>query len=208
MPGLPNDHYHAFADPMVFALVGIGAAAAVGAWRERRADRPHGAGGRTALGASRRSDAGCRATAADRHGAGRAAGVAVVALVGWNLLNQPPAVAADGGFPAAEAAAQRILAGRRQPTVALRSLPSFKPADAYGYPLVRAGRPVGADESATQTLVILCDDLFEAAIGAPCGGPAEDASLAAKPFQPPFALESSVPFEAAPGRWVTVYNVH
>ena len=25
--GLPNDHYHAFADPMVFVLVGIGAAA-------------------------------------------------------------------------------------------------------------------------------------------------------------------------------------
>ncbi|HET7472741.1 MAG TPA: hypothetical protein VFJ71_06425, partial [Candidatus Limnocylindrales bacterium] len=28
VPGLPNDHYHAFADPMVVALVGIGAAAA------------------------------------------------------------------------------------------------------------------------------------------------------------------------------------
>ena len=27
VPGLPNDHYHAFADPMVFALVGMGAAA-------------------------------------------------------------------------------------------------------------------------------------------------------------------------------------
>ena len=26
--GLPNDHYHAFADPMVFVLVGLGAGAA------------------------------------------------------------------------------------------------------------------------------------------------------------------------------------
>ena len=27
IPGLPNDHYHAFADPMVFVLLGLGAAA-------------------------------------------------------------------------------------------------------------------------------------------------------------------------------------
>ena len=33
IPGLPNDHYHAFADPMVFVLVGLGVAAA---WRIRR----------------------------------------------------------------------------------------------------------------------------------------------------------------------------
>ncbi len=30
VPGLPNDHYHAFADPMVFAIVGMGAG---GLWR-------------------------------------------------------------------------------------------------------------------------------------------------------------------------------
>ena len=27
VPGLPNDHYHAFADPMVVVLVGLGLAA-------------------------------------------------------------------------------------------------------------------------------------------------------------------------------------
>ena len=32
IPGLPNDHYHAFADPMVFTLVGLGAGAL---WRVR-----------------------------------------------------------------------------------------------------------------------------------------------------------------------------
>ena len=76
VPGLPNDHYHAFADPMVFALVGIGAAAAVGAWR--RATPPTGrmapADGRRRSRVTGRRDAGCRATAADRHRAGRAAG--------------------------------------------------------------------------------------------------------------------------------------
>ena len=38
MPGLPNDHYHAFADPMVFVLLGLGVAAVV-----RTIPRPGGA---------------------------------------------------------------------------------------------------------------------------------------------------------------------
>ena len=37
--GLPNDHYHAFADPMVFVLVGLGAGAAASL---RSAARPSG----------------------------------------------------------------------------------------------------------------------------------------------------------------------
>ncbi len=51
--GLPNDHYHAFADPMVFVLVGMGAA---GLWRLGRAAgvRPEGVAGagRAAAGAA------------------------------------------------------------------------------------------------------------------------------------------------------------
>ncbi len=35
VPGLPNDHYHAFVDPMIFSLIGIGLAA-VARGRERR----------------------------------------------------------------------------------------------------------------------------------------------------------------------------
>jgi hypothetical protein len=38
VPGLPNDHYHAFADPMVFVLLGLGVAAVV-----RTITRPGGA---------------------------------------------------------------------------------------------------------------------------------------------------------------------
>ena len=33
MPGLPNDHYHAFLDPIVFLLAGLGAG---GLWRTGR----------------------------------------------------------------------------------------------------------------------------------------------------------------------------
>ena len=71
--GLPNDHYHAFADPMVVVLVGIGRGGA----RPRGAGRPLGAASRPAASWS--------------------------ALVGWNLAHLPPAVNPDGGYPAARA---------------------------------------------------------------------------------------------------------
>ena len=46
VPGLPNDHYHAFADPMVFVLVGLGVAAA----RSRRLRRARAAAAGPAVG--------------------------------------------------------------------------------------------------------------------------------------------------------------
>ena len=48
--------------------------------------------------------------------------------------------------------------------------------------------------------VMLCDDLFREAIGAACGGPAEDAAARAAGWG---ALLDR--FEAAPGRWMSVY---
>jgi len=185
--GLPNDHYHAFADPLVFVMVGLGVAAAVKASR---------AG---AIGA----------------------GIVVVALLGWNILHLPPGVHPDGGFPAAEGAAARIvarLAGAGVPadaTIVLRSLPAFKSTEAYGYPLIRAGahvdvatpqgRAVGswiADASGTPpALVVVCDRTFETAIGAPCGGPAESADPDTAPYGSPVDR-----FEAAPGRVITIYT--
>jgi hypothetical protein len=181
VPGLPNDHYHAFADPMVFTLVGLGAAAL---WR-----------GPTSANAE----------------AGRLVGrvvavVGVVALLGWNLANQPPAVHPDGGFPAAEMAAVRIANTTTGGEVTLRSLPDFKSSEAYAYPLVRAGRIVhmargSVGAGAPGTLVVVCDSLFEEAIGAPCGGPAE-ARIA-----PPDRYGQPVDrFEAAPGRTISVYR--
>ncbi len=188
-PGLPNDHYHAFADPMAFTLVGLGAAALV------------------------------------RSVPGRVlAVVALTALLGWNLSHLPPAVHPDGGFPDVERAAARVdavlsAAGvERDSVVAIESLPDFKSTESMAYPLVRLGRAVAAMTSQglspgstmpdtigvaapSGAVVLLCDSLFEAAIGAPCGGEAE--AIARAGIAIDWLLER---FEAAPGRWVSVYG--
>ena len=150
-----------------------------------------------------------------------AAGVVVV-LVAWNLTHLPPAVHPDGGFPAGETAGARVdavLSGAgvdRAAVALLRSLPDFKSTEAVAYPLVRLGRSVQAETpqglapgsvtaaSPPAAVVLLCDDLFHEAIGAHCGGPAETAAApdAGGPVNGPL-LER---FEAAPGRWVSVYG--
>ena len=170
IPGLPNDHYHAFADPMVFTLVGLGAGAL---WRVRPSRTAAPGAGAAELPDTARED-------------GRTVPVgpavvvvALAVLIAWNLVNQPPAVHPDGGFPAAETAGARILAATGADTpITLRSLPDFKSTEAYAYPLHprrRHGRsptqgsgPVATSDGA---LVVICDSLFEEAIGAPCGGP-------------------------------------
>jgi len=175
IPGLPNDHYHAFADPIVFTVVGLGAAA-VARWRPAGASVPAGSVVAAAL---------------------------VAILVAFNLSRQPPAVVADGGWPAARAAAARVMAIGPSP-ISLASLPAFKSADAMRFPLVAAGAVVlpGTAAPTTQpaTRVVLCDSLFETAIGAACGGPAEDQFVGVATLVDRF--------EAAPGRWVSVYVAH
>jgi 4-amino-4-deoxy-L-arabinose transferase-like glycosyltransferase len=181
VPGLPNDHYHAFADPMVVALVGIGTAALIrrGPWAARLA-----------------------------------AGSIVVLIVGFNLATQPAAVAPDGGWRAAQAAAQRVASGSGAGGVVLDSLPAFKSDEALRFPLERLAvpilgptDPIRFDPAVDRSLVILCDQLFHEAIGASCGGSAEDARaaalLAASPLRPSLADR----FEAAPGRWISVYRL-
>jgi 4-amino-4-deoxy-L-arabinose transferase-like glycosyltransferase len=179
VPGLPNDHYHAFADPIVIVLVAIGLAA---------------------LG---------RVGAASGRPVAPTAAVALAVVVGlgaWNLSREPPAVAPDGGWPAAAAAADRIARQLPPGPTEIVSLPPFKGPDAVRFPLVKIGAqlpalvaPTAAPTSGVAARIILCDNLFEATIGAPCGGPAEDA-LAAK-----VGLALIDRFEAAPGRWVSVY---
>lgn len=181
--GLPNDHYHAFADPLVFVLVGIGAAALV-----REVSGPAGS---------------LLATAG------------VLALLAWNVTHLPPAVHPDGGFPAGDRAGVRVdealsAAGfDRGAASMLRSLPDFKSTEAVAYPLVRLGRAVQAEtpqgyapgstsSGAGSALVLLCDQLFREAIGADCGGPAEDAAVGGQGR----LLDR---FEAAPGRWISIY---
>ena len=203
VPGLPTDHYHTFADPMVFTLLGLGAAALASGsartdgWSSRRLVGP------------------------------TLAAVGVVAMLGWNLTHLPPAVHPDGGFPAGEAAAARIdtvlsTAGvERLDVIRLQSLPEFKSTEAMVYPLARLGRlyvgdvpkgvaPGSLDPTEVSShggfdgLVLLCDDRFREAIGTVCGGPAEATITpdgGGSTFGP--LLDR---FEAAPDRYVSVYG--
>jgi 4-amino-4-deoxy-L-arabinose transferase-like glycosyltransferase len=176
IPGLPNDHYHAFADPMIFIVIGLGAGA-LARWRPN--GQPVGI---------------------------VAAATACAVAVAFNASIWPPAVAPDGGWPAGEAAADRILdsvglGSVPDPLPVLHGLPTFKSADAVRFPLVRRGMATW-DQTATSegwSHVVLCDELFRDAIGADCGGPAEDALVAE------FGVGLADRFEAAPGRWISVY---
>ncbi|MDQ3126930.1 MAG: glycosyltransferase family 39 protein [Chloroflexota bacterium] len=199
IPGLPNDHYHAFADPMVVVIVAIGLAALV----------------RAGLAADR------AAGALARVGPPIGAGAIVLGLVAWNLVHQPPRVVADGGWPAAQRAAARVIDVIGSDGAILSSLPVFKSDEALRFPLQRAGvelaaprpdRGVGQADSATPR-VVLCDQLFSSILNADCGGTAEDRWVAnpASNLAPPAnadvgSLRPILRFEASPGRWISIYR--
>ncbi len=167
VPGLPNDHYHAFLDPVVLALVGLGAAGlakAVARSAPKRVARLLSAGIPVVI----------------------TAGLAAIAVTAW-----PPAVSPDGGWRLADAAAAHVIdvvdAGwpAGEPRL-LASLPDFKPDDAMRFPLEHRGFPlepaldepvkVGVPDVGVVTIV--CDPLFDQTAGFACGGPAEDRWLA------------------------------
>jgi hypothetical protein len=109
-PGLPNDHYHAFLDPLVFALVGVGLA-------------------RLARGLPGAAPA-----------AGRVAATAIISvLVAVGVLGWPPEVSPDGGWRLADRAAARVIAVTGDRAFALDGIPPFKSADALRFPLERRG---------------------------------------------------------------------
>ncbi|MEO6207488.1 MAG: glycosyltransferase family 39 protein [Candidatus Limnocylindrales bacterium] len=189
--GLPNDHYHAFADPMVVVLVGIGAAAIGGASRLGSSVAIAGllalvGWNLTHLPPAVHPDGG--------YPAGQVAGDRVLAALGR------AGVTSDD-------------------VVLLRSLPDFKSTESVAYPLVRAGQSLiaetptgvapgsvigaagGARAGEAVALVLLCDDLFIESNGAACGGPAEDGTADVQLWGP--ILDR---FEAHPGRWVSVYG--
>jgi 4-amino-4-deoxy-L-arabinose transferase-like glycosyltransferase len=165
---LPVDHYHAYVDPAILTLLGLGAAAL---WRRDRAGRVLAVAG-------------------------------VAALVGWNLATQPPAVASNGSWPEARAAAARLAAEIRGVPTALLDVPPFKPVAAYSYPLALLGvTPVEAP--AASRLVVICDDLFQQVVGAACRGPAETAALARAGIARPLLVDR---FSPSPGRTISVYD--
>ncbi len=127
------------------------------------------------------------------------ASVALAAVVAVSVAHWPAAVAADGGWPAAQAAAVRLEADAGTSELTLVNLPYFKGADAYGYPLTLDGvRLVGPAESGT--VVILCDaGWFDG-----CGGTAEATWVA--DWLPGQNVRLIDRFEPAPGRILSVFR--
>jgi len=163
------DHYHLALDPMVFALLGLGAAVL---WRRL---------------------------------AGRVVVVgAVTAIAAWNLVAVPlPAVNADGGWPAGFAAGRRVVEVNGSRPAAIAGSPRFKKTTAVDYPVTMLGHPPVPAADATR-VTVLCDALFEEVVGLACRGPAEEARLAEVGIAPgPLVTR----FEAAPGRWISVYEI-
>lgn len=193
-PGLPNDHYHAFLDPLVIALVATGLARLAA-----RALHPSGA----AL------------TAARAVGIGIAAAASVV-LVVVEVAAWPPAVSPDGGWRLADQAAAHLVeevdAGwpPDEPRL-LASLPTFKPDDAMRFPLARHGMdlqpPIVGDPTPgtlpTGVVVAVCDPLFDDVTGLPCGDVAETAWIATA--YPPSTMQLVDRFRAGDRRVLSVY---
>jgi hypothetical protein len=194
-PGLPNDHYHAFLDPVVVALVGAGTARLAQAAPAGAPDRPM---------------SGARLL-------GPASAIALTALLAAvSVTAWPPAVSPDGGWRLADAAAAHIVdvvdAGwpPDEPRL-LVSLPVFKPDDAMRFPLARRGLalqpPVETQTTGTSlpvgVVVVVCDPLFDDATGAPCGTLAEDGWLA--DAYPPSTMQLIERFRAGSRRIISIY---
>ena len=183
--GLPNDHYHASLDPIVVMLIAIPAAwlfaKAAGAWR-----------------ATRRIPAGL---------ATLALGAGIAAIVLTAVVRKPPAFDPNG-WRAMELAGARVVDLAEERQISVAGLPDFKLPDAITYPIAYAGGRLapGPTVGGNELFVVACDRLFEAAIGAPCGGPAEDAWAAddARPM-PGAALALIERFDASPRTSISVY---
>ena len=189
--GLPNDHYHAFADPLVFVLVGLGAAALV---REIRRPGRMGRGDRADRGTGRLER---HAPPTGRPSRWRFPGGGACRRCGSIRRWRTAALDRTG----------RPCSGRSR--TSSRPRPSRTPSSAWVEPCLprhRMGsRPVAAWPlpARPEGLVLLCDQLFRDAIGADCGGPAESA-VAPDAGGPDWGVLLDR-FEVAPGRWVSVY---
>ena len=119
-PGLPNDHYHSFLDPLVLALVGAGLAGV--------------ARGSASVGADARPG-----RAARRLARLVAAGLGTV-LVAVSVIAWPPAVSPDGGWRLADQAAGETIAtlDGDQP-MRSEGIPPFKSTNAMRFPLEHRG---------------------------------------------------------------------
>lgn len=168
---LPTEQYHVIADPLVLVAAGL---ILGGLWQ---ATRTHW------LTLSRRA----------------AAVAAVGAFLGWNAGHMPPLVSPDGGWPAAQAAAQRLERDAAGSSLALVPLFEPKGIDAYAYPLSRDGMTLSAPGSAT-TVALLCDTFWLDG----CAGSAERDWLVTSRAGTGLTLVDR--FAAAPDRILSVYR--
>jgi 4-amino-4-deoxy-L-arabinose transferase-like glycosyltransferase len=178
--GLPNDHYHAFLDPVVVILASVTGIAMAS----------------PAAGPRPRVDVTARALLA----------IALVAVVGLEVSRWPRAADPNGGWPTMQAAGARIVETTGQDPVALVGIPGFKSPDAIGFPIVYAGGALADDPSSAGFIVVPCDRLFESVVGADCGGPAEDRQmryLAAGGHPLPTLVAR---FDASPRTAISIYR--
>jgi hypothetical protein len=127
------------------------------------------------------------------------ASVALASLVAVGIGNWQPLMAPDGGWQAAQVATARLERDAAGQELALIALPSFIPADAYGYPLRLDGVGMVAPGIAG-TIAILCYPNW--ADG--CGGKAETDWLAANLPGRDFTLRDQ--WQPAPGRFLSVFR--
>ena len=170
---LPTEQYHVVADPLVLVAAGLVIA---GLWRATTR------GGSTAVGRV-------------------AAGLAILALVVWNVGHWPPATAPDGGWPAANAAAQEVERDAQGGSIAIVAVPADKGSDAYGYPLALDGIALTSPADAS-TVVVLCDSFW---IETGCGDSAAEAIWLNLASAGP-GLQFVERLAAAPDRTLSVYR--
>jgi Dolichyl-phosphate-mannose-protein mannosyltransferase len=178
--GLPNDHYHAFVDPIVIILIAVPVAglldATLAAWRANPTPT--------------------------RAAAPAAIALAVVVLAVGMLSRRPPAIDPNGGWPALQAAGARVAALVDGGRVFVAGVPDFKLPDAVGFPLAYAGVTVVTGSRLAGYVVVACDRLFEDVMQLSCGGPAETASgFGQGPVAP---LVDG--FSASPRTFVSIYR--
>ncbi len=199
--GLPNDHYHAFLDPVVVVLVSVAAIAmAAPGTMQAHASAP----------AADPMDPGNRERGPLRPGVDIAArvllGAAFVLVIALEA-SRWPIRDPNGGWPAAAASGTRIVATTGSNPVALLDLPAFKTPAGTGFPIVKAGGTLTDDVWSAAFIVVPCDRLFESVVGLKCAGPAEDRQmryLGADKAHPEPTLVTR--FDASPRISISIYR--
>jgi len=130
---------------------------------------------------------------------GRLVFIAALAASAYCSAQEWPASPNSSSWSVAQAAANRIERDAAGQSIGLVGLPGHRSTDAYGYLLFLDGTLLVAPNRAS-VLVVLCDSTWSRT----CGGPAEDAWLAAQPYASGFELLDR--FTAAPKRTLSVYG--